>query len=56
MGTADCDYVARGNTEKEVLQDGFAHASKEQVSVRPRNRTLGDLCGDNFNTCGAIRN
>ena len=29
MGTADCDYVATGNTEEEVLQNGFAHASKE---------------------------
>lgn len=29
MGTADCDYVATGNTEDEVLKDGFAHASKE---------------------------
>lgn len=28
MGTApDCNYVAKGNTEDEVL-NGFAHASK----------------------------
>lgn len=25
----ECDYVATGNTEKEVLQNGFAHASAE---------------------------
>lgn len=29
MGTApDCNYVAKGNTEDEVLKDGFEHASK----------------------------
>jgi len=29
MGTApDCNYVAKGSTEDEVLKDGFAHASK----------------------------
>lgn len=42
MGTADCDYVARGNTEEEVLQDGFAHASKEHgmkaEDMRPEMR------------------
>lgn len=29
MGTPDCDYVVKGNTEEEVLRDGFVHASKE---------------------------
>ena len=42
MGTADCDYVAWGNTEEEVLQDGFAHASKEHgmkaEDMRPEMR------------------
>ena len=29
MGTApDCNYVAKGNNEDEVLKDGFAHASR----------------------------
>jgi predicted small metal-binding protein len=29
MGMTDCDYVVKGNTEDEILQNGFAHASKE---------------------------
>jgi predicted small metal-binding protein len=25
----DCDFVAKGNSVDEVIQNGFAHASKE---------------------------
>ena len=39
MGTApDCNYVAKRNTEDEVLRDGFAHASKEH-GMKPENMT-----------------
>lgn len=29
MGFVTCDYVVKGNTEDEILQKGFEHASKE---------------------------
>ena len=38
MGTANCEYKATGNTIDEVLQNGFAHASKEH-GMKPSDMT-----------------
>lgn len=42
-GEENCDYVAKGNTEQELMEDGFKHAKEahgftdEQIEKEKQN-------------------